>query len=346
MNADPQDGLKIEQKTPEARASTPVGTRIRSRRREIGLSLSALARRSGCSKAYLSMLENGERAGQVGAAILVRLESALEMAAGELARLEEWARTPESIRLELERLRAAANGAEAPSGAGPGEIISAMKGAKLDELYKSGALRRLVTRVDGGAGERGGAERVSDGVLRLGTVERAMPVEVPLINKVAAGYPREFTDLGYPARVADEHVRVAAVGDADAFAARVVGDSMSPEYREGDIVVFSPTKAASSGSDCFVRLDRDAQTTFKRVFFEGRDGASIEVGPRGEEGEKVEWIRLVALNAAYGERRVHREEVAGLYPAVSVTRGIGENAGSWDRGNMGSRKGLNRSTSH
>ena len=65
-----------------------------------------------------------------------------------------------------------------------------------------------------------------------------LALEVPLINKVAAGYPREFTDLAYPARVADEYVRCPDLDDPDAFAARVVGDSMQPNYAEGDIVIF------------------------------------------------------------------------------------------------------------
>src|SRR6185295_16344626 len=88
----------------------------------------------------------------------------------------------------------------------------------------------------------------------------ALPVQAPLINKVAAGYPTEFTDLGYPARVADEYVSAPGVTDADAFAARVVGDSMMPLYREGDIVVFSPERDTKDGDDCFVRLERDDET--------------------------------------------------------------------------------------
>jgi phage repressor protein C with HTH and peptisase S24 domain len=127
-----------------------------------------------------------------------------------------------------------------------------------------------------------------------------------LINKVAAGYPREFTDLGYPARIADEYVRCPDVTDPDAFAARVVGDSMMPDYREGDVVVFSPTRDVKDGNDCFVRLERDAETTFKRVYFEG-------------EGR----LRLQPLNARYSPRVVNREDVGGLYAAVSVIRRVG-----------------------
>ena len=138
----------------------------------------------------------------------------------------------------------------------------------------------------------------------------ALPREVPLINRVAAGYPTEFTDLGYPARVADEYVRCPDIADADAFAARVIGDSMLPDYREGDIVIFSPARDVRPGSDCFARIEPDHESTFKRVFFE-----------RDADGEEL--IRLQPLNPAYPPRTLPREHVAGLYAAVTVMRRIG-----------------------
>lgn len=139
----------------------------------------------------------------------------------------------------------------------------------------------------------------------------ALPAQVPVINKVAAGYPREFTDLGYPARVADEYISVPDLYDADAFAARVVGESMMPDYREGDLVVFSPQADATPGSDCFVRLEApESETTFKRVYFE-------------RDGDGREMIRLQPLNPAFTPQVVDREMVAGLYPAVYVVRAVG-----------------------
>ena len=97
--------------------------------------------------------------------------------------------------------------------------------------------------------------------------------------------------------------------DADAFAARVVGDSMEPDYREGDIVVFSPSRDVASGSDCFVRFEPDAETTFKRVFF--------EVGAGG-----AELIRIQPLNPRYPARTVPREVVAVLYREVQLMRAV------------------------
>ena len=62
---------------------------------------------------------------------------------------------------------------------------------------------------------------------------------VPVINKVSAGYPKDFTDLSYPKGAADDFVSCPDVQDKDAFAGRIHGDSMTPKYREGDIVIFS-----------------------------------------------------------------------------------------------------------
>ncbi|MEL7484098.1 MAG: S24 family peptidase [Planctomycetota bacterium] len=176
----------------------------------------------------------------------------------------------------------------------------------LDAVHSSGELRRLVDQMDPQGAEQG-RERVAGG----STMQPVpLPREVPLINRVTAGQPTEFTDLGYPARVADDYVRVPDLADPDAFAARVVGDSMQPEYLEGDVVVFSPAARVESGSDCFARLEPDQETTFKRVYFEAGEGS-------------VELIRLQPLNARYAPRTLPRDQVAGLYRAVTVMRAIG-----------------------
>ncbi len=122
---------------------------------------------------------------------------------------------------------------------------------------------------------------------------------IPIINRVAAGYPEHFTDLDYPPSVADEYVRCPGVDDPQAFAARVVGDSMAPKYKEGDVVVFAPNAPVRNGDDCFVRFAEDNSTTFKRFSLQG-DGR----------------IRLEPLNRAYPVGVYDPEEINGLWPAV------------------------------
>jgi phage repressor protein C with HTH and peptisase S24 domain len=263
------------------------------------MSLQDLADAVGCAKSYLWLIEHERRDNPPGDELLVRLERALGMEAGKLIHAARWQATPRDVQREVSELesqqRAARRLAEILSAGGAGERV------RLDDAYRSGELKKLIDRIAPETAERPRAK---------GDVARAsLPLEVPLINKVAAGYPREFTDLGYPARIADEYVRCPDLTDPDAFAARVVGDSMSPVYVEGDIVVFSPARPVKDGMDCFVRIEPDHESTFKRVFFE-KDAAGAEM------------IRLRPLNGAHAERVLGREEVAGLYAAVSVTRAV------------------------
>lgn len=272
-------------------AGAAFGRALASARASAGWSLEALAGRVGCAKSYVWGLERGVK-GPPGEAMVARLESALGLESGTLASAARWERTPGAVRRDICALRAQGRSAERLA-----RLLGeeARAGVSLDALYKSGALGALI-------------EQLSPAKLEMESVRAVLPAEIPLINKVAAGYPAGFTDLGYPARVADEYVRAPDVSDPDAFAARVVGDSMEPDYRAGDIVVFSPSVEVRSGMDCFVRLEPDHESTFKRVFFEG------------EAGE--EQIRIVALNRRYPERVVERERVAGLYAGVSVIRSL------------------------
>ncbi|MHC5024345.1 MAG: XRE family transcriptional regulator [Planctomycetota bacterium] len=264
--------------TSSASTSTiAAGRLIREARRRAGLTQDALAARIGCSKAQLSLMEAGRR--RVTAARARTIEHALGIHDRSIVAAADWEQTPEAVRTDasagralVERFRQAAR-----------------HGESLDRLLASGELQRLIDDAAGNVGE-------------------PLPLErrIPVINKVAAGYPAHFTDLDYPASIADEYVACPDVADPQAFAARVVGDSMMPDYREGEIVVFSPERPTPSGSDCFVRLEDGAESTFKRVYFED-DGCTV---------------RLQPLNADYPPRSVPREHIGGLYAAAYVMRRV------------------------
>jgi len=285
---------------PTATPAQRFGDAVRSRRRELGLTLETLAGRVDCTKGYLSLIENG-RKGPPSAEVVAKLEAALFLDEGHLAAIAAWSRTPSAVREDVERLRGRSDAAERLA-----EIIRAggidaegrVQG-RLDAAYRTGELRELIDRVRPRGAEPAGKD----------VTPAQLPFEVPVINSMAAGYPADFTDLGYPARVADSYVRCPDIEDADAFAARVVGDSMEPDYKEGDIVVFSPARDVAEGDDCFARLEPDHESTFKRVYF--------DTGPDNEA-----LIRLQPTNSRYAPRSVPREHVAGLYRAVSVIRSI------------------------
>ena len=123
---------------------------------------------------------------------------------------------------------------------------------------------------------------------------------VPLINKVSAGYPADFTDLDYPVGTADEYVVVPDLTDPNAFAITVCGDSMNPRFNEGDVLIISPATAFKSGDFCFVRIDSGGEvtSTFKQVFLED------------------DTIRLMSLNERYSPQVYPRETITGIYRAV------------------------------
>jgi SOS-response transcriptional repressor LexA len=281
--------MGIPEMRAQGRAIHSLGAKIRARRRDIGLTLQDVADRAGCTKGYLSSIENDKRQRPPSDTVLSALERALELTPGELTRAAHWQSAPPDVRAEAGELQARSK---------LGERLAELIRAKgIDDAYASGELQSLVDRL----ARASGAPDLAPAPL---------PVQVPLINKVAAGYPTEFTDLGYPARIADEYISTPDIHDPDAFAARVVGDSMAPEYREGDIVVFSPERDTPEGSDCFVRFDRDEETTFKRIYFE-------------TDADGRERIRLQPLNSAYPPRSIPREDVAGMYAAVYVVRRAG-----------------------
>jgi phage repressor protein C with HTH and peptisase S24 domain len=123
---------------------------------------------------------------------------------------------------------------------------------------------------------------------------------IPVINKVPAGYPADFDDLGYPPGAADDYVRCPDLHDAHAFAVRVVGDSMEPKYREGDIVIFSPARQVENGDDCFVRMTDPHETTFKQIFFDDKNS-----------------VRLQPRNQKYSPMTLERNRISAIWKAVS-----------------------------
>jgi repressor LexA len=262
-----------------------LGAQLRKQRRRLGLTLDELAGRTGISKPYLSLIETARVPNPPSDEKLRKLEMALGFGAGELVTQAHLQRTPRDVRAMLQRLmQGQAKEEEGTKGSKEKKAkTQGPVGVDLDDAYLSGVLQELVEK-------------------SAGNVEMVSTNAVPVVNRVSAGYPKDFTDLSYPRGVADEYVGCPEITDKDAFAARVHGDSMTPKYREGDIVIFSPGANPRSGDDCFVRFE-DGQTTFKRVFFES-----------DERGKGV--LRLQPRNEKYRAQIIPSEKVTGLWKAV------------------------------
>ena len=250
-----------------------LGQIIRNKREEMHLTLDEVSHRVGFSKPYLSTIETSKVKNPPSDELLVKLERVLKFESGLLLHIAHMERMPSDVRHVYEHREA-----------------------------ENQKLRRFVKKL---MDKRGDVSQINAllGKADLNIKEEKTALSagrlVPIINKVAAGYPAEFNDLDYPVGIADDYVRAPDLHDPNAFAVRVVGDSMEPKFFEGDIVVFSPAAEVHNGDDCFVRFTLPHETTFKRVFF---------------EADKQ--IRLQPRNENYSPTIVDGRRINGIYRAI------------------------------
>ncbi|MHC4395430.1 MAG: XRE family transcriptional regulator [Planctomycetota bacterium] len=250
-----------------------LGQIIRERREQLNLTLDEVGSRISFSKPYLSTIETGKVKNPPSDELLIKLEKILEFETGLLLHIAHIERLPSDIRQEYESAEA--------------------ENQKWRQLIKN----IIHQKTDASQLDILLTENQLD-TEKAGSVVSAGRL-VPVINKVAAGYPGDFNDLDYPVGVADDYVRCPDLHDPNAFAVRVVGDSMEPKFSEGDIVIFSPAAEVHNGDDCFVRFAMPHETTFKRVFFE----------PDNK-------VRLQPRNEQYSPMTIEGKRVNGLYRAV------------------------------
>jgi repressor LexA len=250
-----------------------LGQIIRKKREQLNLTLDEVSARIGFSKPYLSTIETGKVKNPPSDQLLAKLEKALKFEPGLLLHIAHLERVPPDVRQHYEST-------EAENKKWRQFVRSIINkkpdAAQLDDLLNDFALDT-----------QSNAASLSAGQL------------VPVINKVTAGYPTDFNDLDYPVGIADDYVRCPDLHDPNAFAVRVVGDSMEPRFSEGDIVIFSPASEVHNGDDCFIRFAAPHETTFKRIFF--------------ESDKKV---RLQPRNENYAPMIVDGSRINGLYRAI------------------------------
>lgn len=80
--------------------------------------------------------------------------------------------------------------------------------------------------------------------------------QIPLIGLAQAGGDGFFDDGGYPAGAGWDEVSIPEIGDPNAYALEISGDSMEPVFRDGDMVVVSPAAPIRRGDRVVVRTMR------------------------------------------------------------------------------------------
>jgi repressor LexA len=249
-----------------------LGQIIRDKREQLRLTLDEVSHRVGFSKPYLSTIETSKVKNPPSDELLTKLERVLGFESGLLLHIAHLERMPSDIRHEYEQREA-----------------------------ENQKLRRIFKKIKDKKGDGQVAAMLRDADINVEEDKTILAAGrlVPIINKVAAGYPAQFDDLDYPVGIADDYVRCPDLHDPNAFAVRVVGDSMEPRFVEGDIVVFSPAVEVRNGDDCFVRFATPHETTFKRVFFEAENK-----------------IRLQPRNESYSPTIIDGKRINGIYRAV------------------------------
>jgi SOS-response transcriptional repressor LexA len=116
---------------------------------------------------------------------------------------------------------------------------------------------------------------------------------VPIVDWVQAGQLREMVDP-YPPGAGDGVEYVDSSYGRCAVALRIKGDSMAPEFREGDVIIVDPAIAPSPGDFVVVRNGAH-EATFKKF------------RPRGIDASGREVFELVPLNDDYPTMRSDTE---------------------------------------
>ncbi|MBW8270684.1 S24 family peptidase [Caldovatus aquaticus] len=140
----------------------------------------------------------------------------------------------------------------------------------------------------------GAASALSRGAGRGGGAAR----RIPLIGLAQAGGEGYFDDGGYPVGGGWDEIAVPEIGDPNAYALEISGDSMEPVFRDGDIVIVSPAAPVRRGDRVVVRT---------------RKGEVMAKELRRQSARRVE---LASLNPAHPSYSFELPEIAWMHRIV------------------------------
>lgn len=135
-----------------------------------------------------------------------------------------------------------------------------------------------------------------DEFLRMADARQAPPrIMVPLIGLTQAGAGRLFTEEGMPASGPGwDEIEFPDLGGDRAYALEVQGDSMAPLYRDGDVLIVSPTASIRKGDRVVARL------------------TTGEVLAKELRRRTARTVELISLNPEHDERIVPANEITWM----------------------------------
>lgn len=114
---------------------------------------------------------------------------------------------------------------------------------------------------------------------------------VPLIGFAQAGAQGFFDDAGYPVGGGWDEIQFPNVGDSNAYALEISGDSMEPTFRAGDFVIVSPNASIRRGDRVVVKT------------------TAGEVMVKELVRQSTKWVELMSINPDHPGRILPAEEV-------------------------------------
>ncbi len=120
---------------------------------------------------------------------------------------------------------------------------------------------------------------------------------VPLIGMAQAGIGGFFDDAGFPVGAGWEEISFPDTRDEHAYALEISGDSMLPLYRDGDVIIVSPSSSVRRGDRVVLRT-RDGEVMAKVLA--RRTARTVELHSLNPEHdnfilpvEAVDWIARI-----------------------------------------------------
>ena len=114
---------------------------------------------------------------------------------------------------------------------------------------------------------------------------------VPLLGFAEAGSGGYFDDGGFPVGEGWDEIAFPAVSDEHAYALEVSGQSMEPAYRDGDVIIVSPSAPVRRGDRVVVRT-------------KGGEAMAKEL-----KRQTAKTIELKSLNAEHADRTLAQADV-------------------------------------
>jgi phage repressor protein C with HTH and peptisase S24 domain len=126
---------------------------------------------------------------------------------------------------------------------------------------------------------------------------RGLARKVPLLGYAQAGAAGYFDDAGYPAGSGWDEIEVPSVGDPNAYALKVTGDSMEPVYRKGDILIVEPDAAVKRGDRVVVKTAKGEVMAKEVLRRSGRKVELSSLNPRHADrsfaAKDIQWMARI-----------------------------------------------------